>query len=54
VRSLAAAAKLGVKAIKANARRFAANVLPIIEEIERSGVISHQARASQQKAATYV
>jgi hypothetical protein len=29
---------MAVASIKANARQFAANVLPIIEEIERSGV----------------
>jgi DNA invertase Pin-like site-specific DNA recombinase len=38
---LAEAAKRGTAAAKANARQFAANVLPIIEEIERSGVTSH-------------
>jgi len=44
---LAAAAKRGVASIKANARQFAANVLPIIEEIERSGVTSHNAIAAK-------
>ena len=44
---LAAAAKRGVASIKANARQFAANVLPIIEEIERSGVTSHNAIAGK-------
>jgi DNA invertase Pin-like site-specific DNA recombinase len=44
---LAAAAKRGVSSIKANARQFAANVLPIIEEIERSGVTSHNAIAGK-------
>jgi DNA invertase Pin-like site-specific DNA recombinase len=34
------AAKLGAKANKANAERFAANVLPIIREIQASGVIT--------------
>jgi DNA invertase Pin-like site-specific DNA recombinase len=45
--NLAAAAKLGVAAVKANARRFAANVLPIIEDIERGGVTSHNAIAAK-------
>src|SRR5262245_51095130 len=40
---LAKAAKRGVAAVKANARQFAANVLPIIEEIERAGITSHNA-----------
>jgi DNA invertase Pin-like site-specific DNA recombinase len=44
---LAAAAKRGVASIKANALQFAANVLPIIEEIERSGVTSHNAIAGK-------
>jgi DNA invertase Pin-like site-specific DNA recombinase len=44
---LADAAKRGRIAGKANARRFAANVLPIIEEIERSGVTSHNAIAGK-------
>jgi DNA invertase Pin-like site-specific DNA recombinase len=44
---LSAAAKRGVASIKANARQFAANVLPIIEEIERSGVTSHNAIAGK-------
>jgi DNA invertase Pin-like site-specific DNA recombinase len=34
----AEALKRGRAALKANAKRFAANVLPIIEEIERSGI----------------
>jgi hypothetical protein len=33
--------------VKANARQFAANVLPIIEEIERSGVTSYNATAAK-------
>src|SRR6266446_6728611 len=44
---LAEAAKRGTAAVKANARQFAANVLPIIEEIERSGVTSHNAIAAK-------
>jgi DNA invertase Pin-like site-specific DNA recombinase len=44
---LAKAAKRGTAAVKANARRFAANVLPIIEEIERSGVTSNNAIAAK-------
>jgi DNA invertase Pin-like site-specific DNA recombinase len=44
---LSEAAKLGRKAALANARRFAANILPIIEEIERSGITSHNAIATK-------
>jgi DNA invertase Pin-like site-specific DNA recombinase len=44
---LTKAAKRGTAAIKANARRFAANVLPIIEEIERAGITSHNAIAAK-------
>jgi DNA invertase Pin-like site-specific DNA recombinase len=44
---LSEAAKLGRKAALANARRFAANVLPIIEEIERSGITSRNAIAAK-------
>jgi Resolvase, N terminal domain len=44
---LAKAAKRGTAAVKTNARQFAANVLPIIEEIERSGVTSHNAIAAK-------
>jgi DNA invertase Pin-like site-specific DNA recombinase len=44
---LADAARRGVASIKANARQFAANVLPIIEEIERAGVTSHNAIAAK-------
>jgi hypothetical protein len=35
---LTKAAKRGVAAVRANARQFAVNVLPIIEEIERAGI----------------
>jgi DNA invertase Pin-like site-specific DNA recombinase len=45
--NLPEAAKRGVAAIQANARRFAANVRPIIEEIMRTGVISHNAIAAK-------
>jgi DNA invertase Pin-like site-specific DNA recombinase len=44
---LAEAAKRGRAALKANARQFAANVLPIIEEIERAGITSHNAIATK-------
>jgi hypothetical protein len=44
---LAKAAKRGTAAVRANARRFAANVLPIIEEIERAGITSHNAIAAK-------
>jgi DNA invertase Pin-like site-specific DNA recombinase len=44
---LAKAAKRGTSAVKANARQFAANVLPIIEEIERAGITSHNAIAAK-------
>jgi DNA invertase Pin-like site-specific DNA recombinase len=44
---LAKAAKRGVAAVRANARQFAANVLPIIEEIERTGITSHNAIAAK-------
>jgi DNA invertase Pin-like site-specific DNA recombinase len=44
---LAKAAKRGTAAVKANARWFAANVLPIIEEIERVGITSHNAIAAK-------
>jgi DNA invertase Pin-like site-specific DNA recombinase len=42
---IAEVAKLGRAAASANARRFAANVRPIIEEIMRTGVTSHNAIA---------
>jgi DNA invertase Pin-like site-specific DNA recombinase len=41
------AAKLGRRAASANARRFAANVRPIIDEIMRAGVTSHNAIAKK-------
>jgi hypothetical protein len=34
----------GVATVRANARQFAVNVLPIIEEIERAGITSHNGR----------
>src|SRR5215468_7947332 len=40
-------AKRGRATLKANARRFAANVRPIIEEIRRSGITSHNAIAAK-------
>src|SRR2546430_16786118 len=43
----AKAAQRGTAAVKANARQFAANVLPIIEEIERAGITSHNAIAAK-------
>jgi DNA invertase Pin-like site-specific DNA recombinase len=45
--NLPKAAKRGVAALKANARRFAANVRPIIEEIMRAGATSHNAIAAK-------
>src|SRR5262249_5669652 len=39
--------KRGRAALKANARRFAANVRPIIAEIIRSGITSHNAIAAK-------
>ena len=44
---LAKAAKRGTAAVKANAKQFAVNVLPIIEEIERAGFTSHNAIAAK-------
>jgi DNA invertase Pin-like site-specific DNA recombinase len=44
---IAEVAKRGRAALKANARRFAANVRPIIEEIMRAGVTSHNAIAAK-------
>jgi hypothetical protein len=41
------AAKRGVAALRVNARRFAANVRPIIEEIMRAGATSHNAIAAK-------
>jgi DNA invertase Pin-like site-specific DNA recombinase len=43
----AEASKRGTAAVKANARRFAKNVLPIIQDIERSGVRSLNAIAAK-------
>jgi DNA invertase Pin-like site-specific DNA recombinase len=45
--NLAEAAKLAYAALRANRRRFAANVRPIIEEIMRGGVTSHNAIAAK-------
>ena len=45
--NLAEAAKLAYAALRASRRRFAANVRPIIEEIMRSGVTSHNAIAQK-------
>jgi DNA invertase Pin-like site-specific DNA recombinase len=44
---LSKAAKRGNAAVKANARRFAANVRPIIEEIQRAGATSANAIAAK-------
>src|SRR6202022_732543 len=44
---IAEAAKLGRAALKANARRFAANMRPIIDEIMRAGATSHNAIAAK-------
>jgi DNA invertase Pin-like site-specific DNA recombinase len=41
------AAKRGTAVLKANARRFAANVLPIIREIEKAGAASLNAIAAK-------
>jgi DNA invertase Pin-like site-specific DNA recombinase len=41
------AAKRGTAAVKANARRFAANVRPIIDEIIAAGATSHNAIAAK-------
>lgn len=45
--NLAEAAKRGTAAVKANARRFAANVRPIIDEIMRAGANSANAIAAK-------
>ena len=45
--NLALAQKRGTAAVKANARRFAANVRPIIEEIQRGGAASLNAIAAK-------
>lgn len=43
----ALAAKIGAAAVKASAKRFAANVLPIIREIQAAGVLSNAAIAAK-------
>jgi DNA invertase Pin-like site-specific DNA recombinase len=45
--NLREAAKRGTEAASANARRFAANVRPIIDEIVRAGATSHNAIAAK-------
>jgi DNA invertase Pin-like site-specific DNA recombinase len=45
--NLSDAAKRGTAAVKANARRFAANVRPIIDEIIAAGATSHNAIAAK-------
>ena len=45
--NLAEVAKLGREAVKVNARRFAANVQPIIDDIMRGGTINHNAIAAK-------
>jgi DNA invertase Pin-like site-specific DNA recombinase len=45
--NLSKAAKRGVAALKANARQFADNIRPIIEEIMRAGATSHNAIAAE-------
>ena len=49
-KNIAEVGKLGAAAVKRNARRFAANVRPIIEEIMRAGATSHNAIAQQLNA----
>jgi DNA invertase Pin-like site-specific DNA recombinase len=44
---LSQAAKRGLSVLKANARQFAANARPIIEEIVRAGATSHNAIAAK-------
>jgi hypothetical protein len=44
---IAEVAKRGRAVLKANARRFAANVRPIIEEIMRAGATSHNPIAAK-------
>ena len=44
---IAEVAKRGRAVLKANARRFAPNVRPIIEEIMRAGATSHNAIAAK-------
>jgi DNA invertase Pin-like site-specific DNA recombinase len=45
--NLSKAAKRGVAVLKANARQFADNIRPIIEEIMRTGATSHNAIAAE-------
>jgi DNA invertase Pin-like site-specific DNA recombinase len=45
--NLPKAAKRGTAAVKANARRFAANVRPVIDEIIAAGATSHNAIAAK-------
>jgi len=45
--NLPKAAKRGTAAVKANARRFAANIRPIIDEIMAAGATSHNAIAAK-------
>ena len=46
-KNIAEVGKLGAAAVQANARRFAANVRPIIKEIMRAGATSHNAIAQK-------
>jgi DNA invertase Pin-like site-specific DNA recombinase len=46
-RNIAEVGKLGTAAVKRNARRFAANIRPIIDEIMRAGATSHNAIAAK-------
>jgi len=45
--NLSEAAKRGVAVLKANARQFATNIRPVIQEIMRSGATSHNAIAAE-------
>src|SRR6516165_3604001 len=45
--NLSKAAKRGVAVLKANARQFATNIRPVIQEIIRSGTTSHNAIAAE-------
>jgi DNA invertase Pin-like site-specific DNA recombinase len=47
---LPTAAKRGTAAVKAAARQFAANILPVIREIEATGATSHNAIAAKLNA----
>ena len=49
--NLPQAAKRGIAALKANARQFAANVRPVIEEIMRAGATSPTSAMSARHAA---